>query len=147
VVENNLTEVTGSSAVEKATEMKDIADHAQDAIVGEFGNSEPATRPDNDVVSQRPQQHDHVLSGKAFLGAFGDALPLLISLEGGLDAPTPRPHSPCPYAGAVTPFSSKRWRVFRDAPLPFLRSMSISAAMLRAISSGVSAPRSKPMGA
>ena len=43
--------------------------------------------------------------------------------------------------------SSSRWRSsLRGAPVPFLRSMSISAAMLSAISSGVSAPRSRPMG-
>ena len=61
-------------------------------------------------------------------------------------APAPRPHSPCPYI-TETSSSSNLCRVFREAPLPFLRIMSISAAILRAISSGVSAPRSKPMGA
>jgi hypothetical protein len=43
--------------------------------------------------------------------------------------------------------SSSRWRIsLSEAPVPFLRSISISAAMLRAISSGVSAPRSRPIG-
>src|SRR5580700_6973422 len=78
-VENDLNNGAGSIADEKATEMKDIAHHAQDAIVGEFGSSEPSTRPDNNVVSQCPQQHDHLLSGKAFLGAFGDAQPLFVA--------------------------------------------------------------------
>src|SRR5947209_2515971 len=94
-VEDNLYEVATSIPTQKATNMKDIAHHAQRAIVRlgftarqacrlsllrlRWSRSvEPLMSPDNHIVGQAAQQDDHLLGFKAFFAAFGAAQPLVI---------------------------------------------------------------------
>ncbi len=65
--------------------MKDITSHAQYAVLMQSPARQPATCPDDDIVSPAAQEHDHLLSGKAFFATFADVQSLLAALEGGFD--------------------------------------------------------------
>src|SRR3989442_1397095 len=98
LIEDNLYEVATSIPTQKATNMKDIAHHAQRAIVRQGftarqacrlgllrlrrGRSvEPLMSPDNHIVGQAAQQNNHLLGFKAFFAACGAAQPLMVTLE------------------------------------------------------------------
>ena len=106
LVEDNLHELAAGIPTQKATEMKDIAHHAQRAIVRQqltarqryqlgllrlsWGRSvEPLLSPDKHIVSQAAQEHDHRLRGKALFAAEASAQALLIALESGFDPTSP----------------------------------------------------------
>src|SRR5216683_5406230 len=102
LVEDDLYEVAASIPTQKATNMKDIAHHAQRAIVRQrltarqryqlgllrlsWGRSvEPLMSPDKHIVSQAAQEHQHLLGFKTLFVAFGQA-DARVSFEASLDA-------------------------------------------------------------
>src|SRR5439155_219059 len=102
LVEDALSEVAASIPTQKSTNMKDIAHHAQRAIVRQrltaqqryqlgllrlsWGRSvEPLMSPDNHIVSQAAQEHQHLLGFKTLFVAFGQAN-AFVSFEARLDA-------------------------------------------------------------
>ena len=86
LIEHNLNDLPTGISQQKATDMKDIAHHAQGSVVLQGRAGQPVASPDDHIVRQSAQQHDHLLSGKAFFAAFADAQSLLVTLEGGFDA-------------------------------------------------------------
>src|SRR5712692_7186877 len=89
LIEHNLSHLPTGIGQQKATDMKDIAHHAQYPVMLQSWACQPATRPDDHIVSQAAQEHHHLLSGKAFFAAFADAQALLVALEGGFDPASP----------------------------------------------------------
>src|SRR5258708_27670900 len=101
LVEDDLYEVAASIPTQKATHMKDIAHHAQRAIVRQrltarqryqrllrlsWGRSvEPLMSPDKHIVSQAAQEHQQLLGFKTLFVAFGQA-DARVSFEASLDA-------------------------------------------------------------
>jgi hypothetical protein len=88
LIEDHSDQLSRGIGEQKATDMKDIAHHAQHTVVLQARAGQPEASPDNHIVGQRSQQHHHLLRFKAFFAAFADAQPLLVPLEGGLDAAT-----------------------------------------------------------
>ena len=86
MIQDNLNDMAQRIEDEKATDMKDIAHHAQHPIVLQLGNRQPAASPDHDIVSQRAQQHQHLLGLKALLVAFGQPQSGFVPFEGRFDA-------------------------------------------------------------
>ena len=86
LIEHNLNDLPTGISQQKATNMKDIAHHAQGSVVLQGRAGQPVASPDDHIVRQSAQQHHHLLSGKAFFAAFADAQSLLVTLEGGFDA-------------------------------------------------------------
>lgn len=70
--------------------MEAITDHAEQTVVLQFGwcsgLRQPLARPDDHIVGQGAQQHHHLLRLKTLFAAFGAAQPLVVALEGSLDA-------------------------------------------------------------
>src|SRR5258708_14757703 len=99
--DDDLYEVAASIPTQKATHMKDIAHHAQRAIVRQrltarqryqgllrlsWGRSvEPLMSPDKHIVSQAAQEHQQLLGFKTLFVAFGQA-DACVSFEASLDA-------------------------------------------------------------
>src|SRR5260370_1165019 len=71
---------------EKATDMQDITYHAQHSIAVQGWDGQPAPRPDDDIVGQRAQQHQHLLGFKAFFAALAHAQSLLVAFESRFDS-------------------------------------------------------------
>jgi hypothetical protein len=86
---HNLSHLPAGIGQQKATDMKDIAHQTQRPVVVQGWACQLVASPDDHIMRQRAQQHDHLLSGKAFFAAFADAQSLLIAFEGGLDAASP----------------------------------------------------------
>ncbi len=61
--------------------MEDVTHHTQHAIGTQLGNRQPATSPDDRIVSQTAQQHEHLLGFEALFVARGAAQALLVVLE------------------------------------------------------------------
>jgi hypothetical protein len=87
LIEHNLTHVRQGIKTKNPAEMEDIAYHAQDATMGSFGQRQQEPCPDDHIVSQRPQQHQHVLGLEALCVAPGQPQPAFVALEGGFDPP------------------------------------------------------------
>jgi len=79
-IESNLDNVSLDIDPEKATDMEDVTHHAQHAIRPQLGSRQPATGPDDRIMGQTAQLHQHLLSFKAFFVAPGQAQALLIAL-------------------------------------------------------------------
>src|SRR5260370_41435219 len=88
LIQHNLNHVMKGIKAEKATDMKDVTHHAQNATMWSFWNSQPATRPDHDIVSECAQKQQHLLSFEALLVAFGETQSLLVAFQRGFD-PSP----------------------------------------------------------
>src|SRR5579863_3222350 len=75
-----------------AADVIEIANDAFDPVVLQATGhlrtalSQPAARPDHEIMSQGPQQHEEALRLKALLVALGDAQPALILAEAAFDA-------------------------------------------------------------
>src|SRR5438270_14029393 len=80
LIEYNLSHLPAGIGQQKATDIKDIAYHAHHPIVLQPRTGQPVPSPDDHIVRQRTQQHDHLLSSKAFFTAFADAQSLPVTL-------------------------------------------------------------------
>src|SRR5438874_13724986 len=89
LIEDHLDNLARRIKDEKATDMQDITDHAQYPIAMQGWDSHPAPRPDDDIVRQRAQQHQHLLGFKAFFAALAHAQSLLVTFESRFDAASP----------------------------------------------------------
>src|SRR2546423_988418 len=95
LVEDDLYEVAGSIPTQKATHMKDIAHHAQRAIVRQRLTARQRYqlgllrlswgRSVEPLMSQAAQEHQHLLGFKTLFVAFGQA-DAFVSFEARLDA-------------------------------------------------------------
>src|SRR6266496_3006927 len=88
LIEHNCKQMPRPIKAEQTADMKDIAYHTQYPTVRAFCHGQPAPCPDHHIVSQRAEQHQHVLSFKALLVAFGQPQSLLVSFESRFDAST-----------------------------------------------------------
>src|ERR1017187_7722568 len=88
LIESHPSQVPTGIGEQKATAMQDSAHHAHRSVVLQQWAGQPALRPDDDVVGQRTEQHDHLLSRKAFFVAFAQTQALLVALERGFNAAT-----------------------------------------------------------
>src|SRR5439155_2242011 len=86
LIEHHLGHLPVGIGKQKATDMEDITYHAQHAVVSQSPTRQPVTGPDDHIVGQRAQEHQHLLSSKAFFAAEALAQSLLVALEGGFDA-------------------------------------------------------------
>jgi hypothetical protein len=89
LIRHNLNHVMKGIKAEKATDMKHITHHAQNATLGSFRNGQPVACPDHHMVSECAQQHQHLLSVKALLIALGQPQSLLVAFQGRFDAAAP----------------------------------------------------------
>jgi len=87
LIQDNLNDLSQGVKADQATDMKDIAHHAQDAIVLDLRAGQPPTCPVHYVVGQRAKQHQHVLRLKALLRALGEAQSLLVAFQRSFYAP------------------------------------------------------------
>jgi len=90
LIEYNLTDVAQGIYEEKAADVKDITDHPHRPIVLQRRGclSQPVLEPNDHIVSQTSQKHDHLLRLKAFLAALGEPQALFVAFERGLHTPT-----------------------------------------------------------
>src|SRR2546425_13014760 len=85
VIQDNLNQRARGIKAEQATDVKDITHHAQDPKVSHLESEQPVASPNDHIVSQRTEEHRHVLRLKALLIAFGQSQPLLITFQRGFD--------------------------------------------------------------
>src|SRR5260370_29685252 len=88
LIQYNLNHVMKGIKAEKATDMKDVTHHAQNATMWSFWNGQPSTRPDHHIVSECTEKQQHLLSFKALLIAFGETQSLLVAFQRGFDPST-----------------------------------------------------------